>query len=88
MVALSLDSAAQTTAYASEHQLRYPVGFFPDWKAPLLFRAHAVPQTLVLNAYGVVLYSHIGLLEQGPGLDSLFQTLTARVRPTQSESAR
>jgi len=81
VVAVSLDSAAATSAYAAEHQLRYPIAFFPDWKSPRFFRAHAVPQTLVLSRFGVVLYSHVGLLEKGPGLDSLFRSLAVISRP-------
>ncbi len=88
IVALSLDSTTQTRAYALEHQLRYPIAFFPDWKSPRFFRARTVPQTLILNAFGVVVYSHIGLLEKGPGLDSLFQAFTARAQPVQAVSAR
>jgi peroxiredoxin len=81
VVAMSLDSTNATSAYAAKHQLRYPIALFPDWKSPRFFRAHAVPQTLVLSHFGVVLYSHVGLLEKGPGLDSLFQSLTVAARP-------
>lgn len=84
VVAMSLDSTTVTSAYAAEHRIRYPVAFFPDWKAPRFFRARAVPQTLVLSHRGEVLYSHVGLLEKGPGLDSLFRSLAAQPKPARS----
>jgi thiol-disulfide isomerase/thioredoxin len=81
VVAMSLDSTTVTSAYAEEHRLHYPIAFFPDWKAVRFFRARVVPQTLVLSHLGEVLYSHVGLLEKGPGLDSLFRSLAAGVQP-------
>jgi thiol-disulfide isomerase/thioredoxin len=84
VVAMSLDSTAVTSAYAEEHRLRYQIAFFPDWKAVRFFRARVVPQTLVLSHLGEVLYSHVGLLEKGPGLDSLFRSLAGGVQPAQT----
>lgn len=88
VVAMSLDSTTLTSAYAAEHGIRYPIAFFPDWKAPRFFRARAVPQTLVLSHLGEVLYAHIGLLEEGPGLDSLFRSLAAGAQPSSATGDR
>lgn len=84
VVGMSLDSTTLTSTYAAEHRIRYPIAFFPDWKAPRLFRAQMVPQTLVLSHLGEVLYAHVGQLDRGPGLDSLFRSLTLTVRPAQT----
>jgi hypothetical protein len=88
VVAMRLDSAAATAAYAAEHHLQFPIAFFPDWKSPRYFRAHAVPQTLVLSHFGVVLYSHTGLLQRGPGLDSLFRSLSVAPTPVRRLSGQ
>ena len=78
VLGLSLDSVPATAEYSQAHGIGFPVGWFPDWKAARLFRALMVPQTLVLSHVGEVLYAHVGRLEQGAGLDSLFLALTAR----------
>ncbi len=48
---------------------------FPDWKTAQLARARAVPQTLVLNHWGEVVFAHTGRLEPGPVLDSVYAAL-------------
>lgn len=75
IVALSLDSVAETSRYAAEHSLRYPVATFPTWKLAQLFRARAVPQTLVLDHDGQVIYAHTGRLQPGSALDSVYAAL-------------
>ncbi len=72
VVAISLDSAAAAARYATEHHLSYPVLTFPHWKTAQLFRARAVPETVVLNQLGEVVFAHIGRLEAGPALDSVY----------------
>ena len=75
VVALSLDSLGKTLAYIESHGLKYPVGLLQGWKTIRLLRATAVPQTLVLNYAGEVLYAHVGQLTPGPGLDSVYSAL-------------
>lgn len=75
VLGLSLDSLANTGRYAAEYGLTYPVATFPDWKTAQLFRARAVPQTLVLDHYGQVVFVHTGRLEPGPTLDSVYTAL-------------
>ena len=72
VLALSLDSATTTRRYVAEHHLGYPVLTFPHWKTAQLFRARAVPQTLVLNQFGEVVFAHTGRLDPGPVLDSVY----------------
>lgn len=75
MVGLSLDSADVTARYAREHQLPFPVIRFPDERTRRLYRAGAVPQTLVLDGEGRVLLARLGLLQPGAGVDSLLTAL-------------
>lgn len=72
VVALSLDSVERTRRYASDHALRYAVATFPTDKLRRLYRAGSVPQTVVLDANGEVLFAHVGRLEPGPVLDSVY----------------
>jgi peroxiredoxin len=78
VVALSLDSLRRTNAYAAEHQLRYSVATFPSEKLRRLYRAGDVPQTVVLDAQGEVLYSHLGALVVGPVLDSVYRAASGK----------
>jgi peroxiredoxin len=87
VVGMSLDSMRVTAKYAEANQLTYPVAFFPDWKAARHYRARVVPQTLVLNRIGEVLYAHIGQLSAGPGLDSLYTAVAAGLTPRSSVTA-
>ena len=75
ILALSLDSAGTTARYVAEHSLTYPVATFPHWKIAQLFRARAVPQTLVLDHDGQVIYGHTGRLQPGTALDSVYAAL-------------
>ncbi len=80
VLAISLDSAAPSRAYARGHQLPYPVVLFPERKLARLYRVAATPQTLVLNAEGLVLYAHAGLLDNPAVVDSVLHAATAPPR--------
>jgi len=77
LYAISLDSAESTRAYARLHHLSYPVLLFPEPKLERLYRVGAVPQTVVLDNAGRVLYATTGLLDRSGVLDSVFQAATA-----------
>lgn len=70
VIGIALDSASAAASYAAEHQLPFPVLTFPDRKTAQLYRARAVPQTVVLNQWGEVLFAHKGaaLARACPGL--------------------
>lgn len=77
VLAISLDPADTTRHYIREHGLRYPVLTFPQPKLKHLFRAVAVPQTVVLDWTGTVLYARTGTLDPG-SLDSVYAAVTGR----------
>ena len=72
VVAISLDSLGQSRRYAAEHGIRYPVVTLLSEKLRRLYRARWVPQTIVLNSEGVVLFAHVGRIQAGPTLDSVY----------------
>ncbi len=76
---ISLDSVAETRAYGVAESLRYPVIRFPDTKLAVLFRALAVPQTLVIDSRGVVAFARIGPLDPA-AIDSLFTAVGQATR--------
>jgi len=78
LLAISLDSVEPTRAYVRANGLPYPVLLFPEPKLARLYRATAVPLTLVLNGEGRVLYARTGLLDSAAALDSVFHAATAR----------
>ena len=75
VVGISLDSAEATRVYSEIHAVAYPLVTFPSRKLKQLYRARAVPQTLVLDEEGRVLYARIGLLEPQATLDSVYRAL-------------
>jgi hypothetical protein len=56
----------------------YAVLLFPERKLQRLYRVAAVPQTLVLNADGRVLYARTGLLDSAAVLDSVYRAATTQ----------
>lgn len=87
VVAVSLDSVAPTRAYVARHGLRYPSAIMVDQRAAGLFRFQNVPQTLVIDERGRVLYSHLGRLDSGPAADSVLAAVS-RPLPGTGPTAR
>ena len=77
--AISLDPADTTARYVAQHELSYPVLTFPQPKLRRLYRATAVPQTVVLDWRGTVLYARIGVLDS-VSRDSVYTTVAGRSR--------
>lgn len=80
VLAISLHSADTTRRYVAEHALRYPVLTFPQPKLERLYRALAVPENVVLDWTGTVLYAKTGTLDAA-ALDSVYAAVTGRSRP-------
>ena len=80
VMAISLNPMDSTRMYVREHGLRYPVLTFPQPKLERLYRATAVPQTVVLDWTGTVLYARTGTLDSA-SLDSLYAAVSGRPRP-------
>jgi len=79
MLAISLDPEDSTKDYVAAHALRYPALIFPQRKLKRLYRAVAVPQTVVLDWSGTVLYAKTGTLDSA-SLDSVNAAVTRRFR--------
>src|ERR1044071_1211731 len=83
VLAISLDSVERTRRYVNEHALRFTVVTFPSDKYQRLYRANSVPQTVVLDGTGAVVYAHVGLLRSGPVLDSVYRA-ALQISPTRT----
>lgn len=77
---ISLDSAEATRAYVRQHKLGFPVVGFPERKLVLLYRARAVPLTMVLDSAGRVLYSRLGVVDGRALIDSVLAVVRFRVQ--------
>jgi len=55
----------------AEHDIRFPVVSFEDQKLRALYRSRVVPQTLLLDADGVVTYARLGSVEETVVIDSV-----------------
>ncbi len=64
---ISLDAADTSARYAAQHGLSFPILTFPEAKLAALYRSRVVPQLLLLDSAGVVLYARPGVLEGKSG---------------------
>lgn len=78
---ITLDSTAATSLYVQVHELSYPVVMFPHRRFRQFYRATQVPQTIVLDDQGLVLYARTGQMDAGLGLDSVLAALRWRRPP-------
>jgi len=68
---VSLDSADVTRRYSAAHRLPYRTVRFPDPRLVSMYRAGAVPLTLVLDEQGRTVYSRVGELSAPAAVDSV-----------------
>ncbi len=76
--ALTTDSMNVAREYARSHSLAIPLAPFQGDRYASLFHAHLVPQTLVVNADGQVVFARGGVFQSKETMDSLRSVL----RPT------
>ena len=58
-------------AYAEANRIRFPVVPLPDRRTVFLYRAFVVPQTVVVDEDGRVVYVRHGVIEARPAIDSV-----------------
>jgi peroxiredoxin len=68
---VSLDSPEATRAYAMEHELAFPVVSLTERRAQRLFHLQRVPQVLILNDEGRVVFTRRGVMESDTAVDSV-----------------
>jgi hypothetical protein len=68
---VSLDSLEASRAYAMEHELAFPVVRLTERRAQGLVRLRRVPQVLILNHEGRVVFRRLGVLESEAAVDSI-----------------
>lgn len=78
---VSLDSVEVTRQYARRHALPFPTVRFPDDKLTSMYRARAVPVTLVLNEQGLTMYSRVGQLSEPAAIDSVLAAVKWKPEP-------
>lgn len=81
VLGVSLDSVDVTRRYAERHALPYPTIFFPEDKLVSIYRAGAVPLTLVLDEHGRTIYSRLGELKGQAAIDSVISAVYWRPPP-------
>jgi peroxiredoxin len=86
MYGVALDSAAAVTAYAAQHELRFPLMARPDPRLVALYRVAIVPLVLVVED-GRVAYARMGLLETAAAIDSVLHAARASAVPPNPDAA-
>ncbi len=72
---ISLDPEEETRRYVADHGVGFPVLHFPSDRLRRLYRAEAVPLTLVVDHAGTVLYARLGQLADQASVDSVLDAL-------------
>jgi peroxiredoxin len=75
VVAVAVDRDGAIRQYRDRHGLTFPITTFPSDKLARLYRAGNVPLIALLNSSGRVLYSRVGVLDEGAALDSVLTAL-------------
>jgi peroxiredoxin len=68
---VSLDSLEASRAYATEHALGFPVVSLTERRAQGLSHLQRVPQILILNDEGRVVFTRLGVVESDAAVDSI-----------------
>ena len=68
---VSLHDADLTRAYADMHDLAFPIVLMSDRRSRALYRARSVPQSVVLDATGLVRYARTGAVIDPATVDSI-----------------
>jgi thiol-disulfide isomerase/thioredoxin len=73
VVAIAVDSAETIPKYLESYGIHVPVVALRDRRTRKLFRAAAVPQTVVLGDSGVVMYARLGQIPSPAARDSVLR---------------
>ena len=79
---ISTDSVRPTQSFVAEHDIRFPVVSFTDRKLRALYRSRVVPQTLLLDAEGIVTYARLGAVKEDVVIDSVIAQVGLRTGRT------
>ncbi len=71
IIGISTDSILPTQSLVAEHEMRFPVVSMVDPKLRALYRSRVVPQTLLLDANGIITYARLGAVEGIVAIDSI-----------------
>lgn len=77
MIGLTTDSVRLATNYSATNTLPFPLVVFPSPRLVATYHAFRVPQTIVVDSSGRVLYARSGVLTP-PAVDSLWTAVTAK----------
>jgi peroxiredoxin len=73
VIGLGVNGGDSVARYTAEHAIRFPVVVIAEPTLRFLYRTRVVPQTIVLEAEGRVVYARRGQLQTGAALDSVLR---------------
>ncbi len=82
VLGISTDSVRPTRSFVAEHDIRFPVVSLADRKLRMLYRSRVVPQTLLLDADGIVTYARLGAVKEDVVIDSVIAQVGLRTGRT------
>ena len=87
VLGISTDSVGPTRSFVAEHDIQFPVVSFVDRKLRVLYRSRVIPQTLLLDADGIVTYARLGAVKEDVVIDSVIAQVDLRTGRTTRASA-
>jgi peroxiredoxin len=75
---ITLDPADESRTYAASHRLGFEIVSYPAPKLERLYRTRSVPQTLVLDQDGRILFARTGVVNEPAMLDSIVAAVVRR----------
>ncbi|MGD2216060.1 MAG: redoxin domain-containing protein [Gemmatimonadales bacterium] len=85
---VSRDSLETTRAYVEDRGLSFPVVTFSEPRIRALYRLQAVPQTLILEGEGRMIYARLGAVESEAAVDSVVAAARAAPGPRRRRGGR
>lgn len=82
VIGVSLDSLLVTRRFVSEAALSFAVSEMRDLRMRAVYRAKAVPLTLVVGEGGIILYARLGALTTSAAIDSVLTAIRTQSGPT------
>lgn len=86
VLGLTTDSLSDAAAYAKANDLPFPLVPFPNRKLASLYRGFTVPQIIVSDAEGRVVFARHGVIRTTQAVDSILAALVVSAPPRNTAS--
>lgn len=83
VIAVTTDSPSIAQKYARQNSLPFPLVPFPDRRTAAVYKGFIIPQTVIVDSAGRILFARVGALVTKEAADSLLSALKVKPLPKQ-----